>query len=129
MLFKQFIPTSPASQAVVSATSPEQVKQDADVQRLFQEQAKKDATLRRVVGIISALRASMLEPDSMKFDSIRANDDASLICIEYRARNGFGRFDMDHAVITGKKVSREASAWNEKCKKPLIDYGYAVRAL
>jgi predicted amidophosphoribosyltransferase len=61
--------------------------------RSVAEQAKHDqeqARGARVVGAGVFLRDSLRNPDSVVWESIRANDDASIICFEYRAQNGFG---------------------------------------
>lgn len=49
--------------------------------------AKEELAFRKTVLAARALKGSLRDPDSLVWESIRANHDATVICMEYRARN------------------------------------------
>lgn len=86
-------------------------------------QAEKDSDVRFSVGATAAkaLKQSLREPDSLDIISIRTDDPATTICIEYRARNGFGGMNIDHLVVLPNRSSDEASDWNAYCTGSMHD--------
>lgn len=69
-----------------------------------------------------AIKRSLHDPDSLKWSSILANDDASVICFEYRAKNGFGAMRLQHATYANEKLTEGTNAWNKNCaNKKLFD--------
>lgn len=92
-------------------------------------EAKREAAFQRTVAVTRTIRSALREPDSVKWESIRANDDASLVCIEYRARNGFGGMNREIAVIQGASVSQRPADWNKHCTKALNDMAHVEYAL
>jgi hypothetical protein len=80
--------------------------------------------------VASAIKRSLRDPDSVKWAGIWTNDDASTICIEYRARNGFGGMNHEHVAVTKAGASQEAEAWNRSCaNKQLHDLSRVRYAL
>lgn len=65
--------------------------------------------------LIRIAKKSLHDPDSLKWSFIRANDDASVMCFEYRAKNGFGAMRLQHATYADKKFTEGANAWNKRC--------------
>lgn len=71
------------------------------------------------------LKNALRDPNSLSWDSIMANDDGSVVCLEYRARNGFGGMNKEFAVFVHGKPSQDAKIWNKNCaNKPLNDMLY-----
>lgn len=110
--------TSPRPQ-VTAAKTPEQLAADA----------KKEATFRKTAMAAAAVKSAMRDPDSLTWETIRANDDASVICMEYRARNGFGGMNREFAVLVNGKASQKPEAWNKHCTQPLTDMKHVKYAL
>src|SRR5690606_21641937 len=73
----------PKSAEQIAAEAEAKAKNDA-------ERAREEAAFQKTVKVASVVKQSLRDPDSLIWESIRANDDASVICLEYRARNGFG---------------------------------------
>lgn len=70
----------------------------------------------------AAIKKSLHDPDSLKWSFIQANHDASVMCFEYRAKNGFGAMRLQQATYANKKLIEGASAWNKNCaNKKLFD--------
>lgn len=69
-----------------------------------------------------ALREAAREPDSIKFDSLRVDEDATTVCAEFRGRNGFGGVSIDHVVVRDGKADSSVASWNKHCTKPMYDY-------
>lgn len=83
--------------------------------------AEKEATFQKTLFAAAAIKKAMRDPDSLTWESIRSNDDASVICLEYRARNGFGGMNREFAVLANGKASQKPAAWNKHCTQPLKD--------
>jgi hypothetical protein len=92
-------------------------------------EAKKEAAFQRTADITRQLKAALRDPESVQWESIRANDDASLVCLQYRARNGFGGMNREVAIVQGNKVSQRAADWNKHCTQPLTDMHHVRLAL
>ncbi|WP_156648800.1 hypothetical protein [Massilia sp. Leaf139] len=78
------------------------------------------------VGVLTSIKSAMRDPDSLKWQDIRANDDGSVVCVVYRARNGFGGMNLEHASFAGKSISTSDASWNKHCaNKSLYEMGHA----
>lgn len=78
--------------------------------------------LAKTIRILKAVKSNMRDPDSLTWVSIMTNTDASVICLEYRARNGFGGMNLEHGTYANGKYNVTAKAWNKNCaNKPLND--------
>jgi hypothetical protein len=84
--------------------------------------AKDDAAFQQTVRVALFAKAALRDPASLTWESIRANDDASVVCLEYRARNGFGGMNREFTVYAeGGHMSQDAKLWNKHCRVPLKD--------
>ena len=63
------------------------------------------------------LKQSLREPGSLTFDKILTNDDGSLVCISYRARNGFGGMDRDHVTFIAGLGTTSSAVWRKRCAR------------
>lgn len=68
-----------------------------------------------------AIVAAARKPDSVKFDLIGVSDDASLVCVEYRAENGFGGMNREQVAFQGGASHRGDRFWNANCRRPFND--------
>lgn len=67
-----------------------------------------------------ALKASLRIPDSLDFDEILANDDGSVICMTYRAQNGFGGMSLERIVFKDGKPSQSRAALRANCSHKML---------
>lgn len=122
---------SKAVAAKQAAMTPEQ--KAAEQKRVLAEataKRKKELAFQLVVSAMRVIREANRNPASVTWESVVANDDASVICIQYRGQNGFGGMNKEFVVITGQTASQKASAWNKHCAgKSLTDMLYARQAL
>lgn len=79
------------------------------------EKQKDDARVQQVQLIAMIVKKSMREPESVRWDFIGANDDASVVCMKYRGKNGFGGVSVENASYANGKLSTSKSAWNKSC--------------
>lgn len=70
---------------------------------------------------VQDIKNALRDPDSLVFDSLRVHEDGTIVCAEYRAKNGFGGYNRELVVVTPQSTSHEAKAWNTHCTQPLID--------
>lgn len=75
----------------------------------------------------SILRASMRDPDSLKFETLLVSEDANTVCAEYRARNGFGGMNREIFVSSEEGHSQTPDAWNKHCTKSMFDMLWAAK--
>jgi len=57
----------------------------------------------------------MRDPESVRWQNIFTNDDGTIVCVAYRARNGFGGMNLEHATFANKQISTANAAWNKHC--------------
>lgn len=92
-------------------------------------EAAADHRVRQAVRIGTALKSSLRDPGSLEFESIRTNDDATLVCLQYRAKNGFGGTNKEIAVYRNGNGTKSAEAWNKYCTARLWDVIEARHAI
>jgi hypothetical protein len=82
--------------------------------------AAEEAKFQLAVAGAKQLRDSMRNPDSFKLGQTLIMSDGS-VCYDFRAQNGFGGMNVDHAVVTpsGQFKSSESSGftalWKKEC--------------
>lgn len=94
------------------------------------EKAQKEAdTTRYAIAAATSklLRETMRDPESLKYETLRVSEDASVICAEYSARNGFGGMNREFMVVANGKTSQKPSAWNRHCTKSMHDMMWAAK--
>lgn len=69
----------------------------------------------KTVLVAKTIKAALRNPDSVQWSGMLANDDASVICIEYRAQNGFGGLNLEHVAYAKGKLQTSVQAWNKYC--------------
>ena len=104
---------------IIMATSP-----------VFSAEMDRDTKFKTVVGAMIFIKRAARDPDSVVWDYAGANKPGTAFCIEYRARNGFGGFNREHAVFTNAGISQSAKSWNRNCaNKELEDFTFAKHAV
>lgn len=76
-----------------------------------------------------AVKASLRNPDSLTIDEILANDDGSVICMTYRAQNGFGGMNIEHIVFRDGNPSQSHASWHTNCANKMLNDVTAVRSM
>lgn len=84
----------------------------------------------KTVLVAKTVKAALRNPDSVQWGGMLANDDASVICIEYRAQNGFGGMNLEYVAFAKGKLQTSAEAWNKHCaEKKMYDMKRAKYAI
>lgn len=65
--------------------------------------------------IASTLKQSMDNPHSLVWETILADDDASIICFEYRVKDSRGEYSREYITYSYGKTSEAPEAWNRHC--------------
>jgi nucleotide-binding universal stress UspA family protein len=98
------------------AKTPEEIAAErAAHDREVAENIQKEATFQKVVLAAQAVKQSVREPKSFKFEDIMANDDATVICMAYQVRNRRGGLTNEMTVHVKGKASRRTAVWDKHC--------------
>jgi hypothetical protein len=65
--------------------------------------------------VISTLKESMENPNSLIWETILSDDDASVICIEYRVKDSRGEYSREYITYIEGKASEAPEDWNKHC--------------
>lgn len=84
--------------------------------------------LMTTIATAKVIKSRLRDPESVVWEEILANTDASVVCIQYRAKNGFGGMSREYYVSARGKVSTDSAAVNKHCKN-LYDMKKAIHAL
>lgn len=76
-----------------------------------------------------AVKASLRNPDSLSFEQILANDDGSVICLTYRAQNGFGGMNIEHVMFKDGDPSQSHASWHAHCAGKMLNDVTAVQSM
>lgn len=76
-----------------------------------------------------AVKASLRNPDSLSFQQILANDDGSVICLTYRAQNGFGGMNIEHVLFKDGDPSQSHASWHANCAHKMLNDVTAVQSM
>ena len=76
-----------------------------------------------------AVKASLRNPDSLSFEQILASDDGNIICLTYRAQNGFGGMNIEHVVFKDGDPSQSHASWHAHCAHKLLNDVTAVQSM
>lgn len=94
------------------------------------EKTKKEAEDKQfyaAAGLSKTIKDAARDPDSLVIEKVRINDDTTVVCAQYRARNGFGGMNREVVVITQNKTSQTNAAWDKHCTKPMTDMLWAAK--
>ncbi len=74
-----------------------------------------------------AIKASVNDPDSLAIDKGLADDKGDLVCVEFRARNGFGGMVREMVAYRKGVPTTSPKFWNGHCRTELFDETWAVK--
>lgn len=100
-----------AQQAAVSAQA------NADNDKKTAEYLRYTAAAAAVVAVKNSVR----DPDSLKIESARVDDNATTVCVKFRSRNGFGGMNQDGIVYVEGKPYHTNAAWHKHCTAPMYE--------
>lgn len=63
----------------------------------------------------TALKHSLHDPSSLEWMAIGVNNDATVVCLVYRAKNKFGALVIEQTVISGGTMSNDSRTWKKNC--------------
>lgn len=78
-------------------------------------QQREEATFQKTAIMAARIKRDLREPESVQWETILANDDASVMCFLYRARNGFGGMTRENVSVADGKASKDKAHWNKHC--------------
>lgn len=77
--------------------------------------ARTEARFQSASKVLRSIKAAMREPESVRWQQVTTNDDGTVVCVTYRARNGFGGMNVEHAAFSNNQISTSSTAWNNIC--------------
>lgn len=103
------------------------VKTPQKIEAEAAQKKREDARFDLAYSIGKGLKKSLRDPDSLTWEFVGIDEAATVACIKYRAKNGFGGMNAEAAAIVGTKVLKSTADWNKYCTKPhLYDLTAAV---
>lgn len=79
------------------------------------------------IAAVRTLKSSLREPGSLDLMQVRTDDSGSMVCIRYRARNGFGGMSLGYLVMTRDSLSEDEAVWHSACVAASYDVTGAVK--
>ncbi|HEV2609884.1 MAG TPA: hypothetical protein VGU61_06425 [Noviherbaspirillum sp.] len=77
--------------------------------------------------IAASVKNSLPDPNALVWQSISANDNASVVCLEYKVRNMTGEYQQAHFSYVNGKTSEDAEVWQRHCAgKALNDMAHLM---
>ena len=91
---------------------------------------EKEKRFRTVAGAMAWIKMNLRDPDSVKWEFGGINRAGTIVCVRYRAKNGFGGFAREVFVVTPTGPSQDGRTWNKHClDRSIEDLTYARHAL
>lgn len=83
------------------------------------------------IGYIQSAKSDLLkaarDPESLVVERALTNKDGSVVCLEYRARNGFGGMNKEFVAFAAGKANSKPEHWNRYCTQGMIDMTWAAK--
>lgn len=74
--------------------------------------AKRDSAAAMAV---MALKSGLRNPASLQWQDILASEDGGIVCLDFRAQNGFGGLEHEVVTVIKGKATKDISTWNKRC--------------
>ena len=84
------------------------------------ERSESEARFKKVGEIGAVLMSGMREPDTVEWTRILANKDASVVCFEFKGKNGFGGVSFNKIAVVNGRVRESTSQWNAHCANKVL---------
>ena len=90
----------------------------------------REARVKQALAVATLVKTGLRDPDSVTWQHIRVSEDAGVVCLEYRAKNGFGGLNLERTAYAKGRLNNDAATWNKHCAaKPLYDLDYVRHSL
>lgn len=128
--FAALIVLSTIGAFIESQKTPEQLQQEAANREAYnkrqaeikQEKEKKTLRENRAATVAAAIRLSARNPDTIRWESILTNEDATVVCVTAGLENVFGGMNRENIAAVGGQFSNKVKDWNKHCaEKRLFD--------
>lgn len=118
-----FFLTFIAAEYIQSQKSPEQLQREAVRKQNYEKEKAEKALLYEqqlkredVAGAaMAAVRKTSRNPDTVVWENVVTNKDASVICITARLANGFGGMVREKVAAVNGSFSNKSNIWNKHC--------------
>jgi hypothetical protein len=77
--------------------------------------------MQSVVATEREIKTSLRDPDSAVWEKVLVNNDGSVVCIQVRAKNGFGGMARSSYVRYANKITDQTADIRKHCKQPMHD--------
>ncbi len=120
--------SSKQEEARLSAMTPEQ--RQAEIKKKEEEKRNKENRAMNSASAISSLKNALRDPSSLQLDWVGVNEKGTVVCIDYRAKNGFGGYAKEYITYVNGSPSKSAETWNANCaNKSLYDYKHMANVV
>lgn len=93
-------------------------------QQAVQDKAARNSNARitSTVRTRRSIEQNLRDPKSVEWVSTAASEDGSVVCVVYRARNGFGGMSLERAAMVDQAIRTDSATWQQNCiGKKLIE--------
>lgn len=109
---------------------PVAAKPPAKAERNSLATSDQEAVFRRVVAAMTVVKRALRDPDSVVWEDSLARRDGTVICLQYRARNGFSGYVRERIIFTADGNYDTLQAWRRHCSGvDMKDFSHARYAL
>jgi len=101
--------------------TPEQ--RQAEIKKKEEDKRNKENRAANSAVAVASLKSALRDPSSLELDWVGVNEKGTVICIDYRAKNGFGGYSSEYITYVNGKASKSADSWNANCAhKEMYNY-------
>lgn len=105
--------------ASIDSASPPQQSAPKTPEQIARDEASERRHL--VVAITAKqLKNALREPESVDWIYMGTDENAEVVCLQYRARNGFGGMSVERMTVTTQESGQDAALWNRHCGKAMM---------
>ena len=109
-------------------TSSEPVANSSAATNTAQETPEDSLRTGQAFAVGQRLKQIVRNPDSLVIEQANASDDGKLLCVTYRAQNGFGGMNRETGTWYDGAPHPDAAYWNKHCTQPMRDVTFVVQA-
>jgi hypothetical protein len=92
-------------------------KEAADAKAAEDAKDLEDTQNKAVLLTMRVVKQSLHDPDSVQWADAAVSPDVKVVCVTYRARNGFGGMGAGFVVFAGAAFSQSEKVWNANCQR------------
>jgi hypothetical protein len=111
-----------------SSTGSEPAADPAPVEKSqaqIEDEARQEMAYQRTVNVGRVVKSKLRDPGSVVWERVLANADGSVICLDYRARNGLGGMGRELFVLANGVPSKAATDWDRHCREGTVAMDHA----